>query len=258
VHIHCNSAAFAPLPIPAKQWISTDFEQFITLFLFLVCLSRDALSALIADEEVFNMLDRLHPTYTGIDKLPAWFLRLGAPIFAKSIAHLFNESVASGYVPNQWKTAIITSIPKTVAPACASDFRPISITSILSRAVERYIVKTYTYQALLKLTAELQINDQFTFWPTGSTDSALISLLCTVMEMHAENKYVRVIALDFTKAFDTVRHFTLLEKMARLQVPDHIFNWIVHFFEGREHCTKYRECSLIQHACKPVWFKDPV
>lgn len=60
------------------------------------------------------------------------------------------------------------------------------------------------------------------------------------MEMHNDNKYVRVIALDFTKAFDTVRHFTLLEKMARLQVSDQIFNWIVHFFERREHCTKYQ------------------
>ena len=39
---------------------------------------------------VFQMLDHLHPTATGLDKLPAWFLRLGAPAFCKPIAHLFN------------------------------------------------------------------------------------------------------------------------------------------------------------------------
>jgi len=44
------------------------------------------------------------------------------------------------------------------------------------------------------------------------------------------NSYVIVIAMDFSKAFDTVRHVTLLEKMANLDLPDHVFNWLVNFF----------------------------
>ena len=53
--------------------------------------------------------------------------------------------------------------------------------------------------------------------------------------------YVSVIALDFSKAFDTVRHYTLLEKMARpmLDIPDAVYNWLVDFFSGYSHNTSY-------------------
>jgi len=53
--------------------------------------------------------------------------------------------------------------------------------------------------------------------------------------------HVSVIALDFSKAFDTVRHYTLLEKMARpmLDIPDAVYNWLVDFFSGYSHNTSY-------------------
>ena len=55
----------------------------------------------------------------------------------------------------------------------------------------------------------------------------------------ATNPYVIVIALDFTKAFDTVRHHTLLNKIAKLDIPDHIYNWLTYFFTGHSHQTHY-------------------
>ena len=81
---------------------------------------------LITEMTVFRMLDTLRTIATGLDQIPAWFLRLGAPIFAAPLARLFDQSLATGVVPRQWKTAIISSIPKTATPTQASDFRPIS------------------------------------------------------------------------------------------------------------------------------------
>jgi len=81
------------------------------------------------------MLDTLLPTATGLDQIPAWFLQLGAPIFAASLARLFHQSLATGVVPRQWKTAIITPVPKIATPAQPSEFRPISITPVLSRSL---------------------------------------------------------------------------------------------------------------------------
>jgi len=51
---------------------------------------------------------------------------------------------------------------------------------------------------------------------------------------------VRVIALDFSKAFDTIRHSTLFEKFSHLDMPDCVYNWLVDFFTGRNHCTKFQ------------------
>ena len=66
--------------------------------------------------DVFHMLDRLKPTATGMDGLPAWFLRVSAPVIAAPLAVLFNQSISSGAVPRQWKTAVITPVPKNSAP----------------------------------------------------------------------------------------------------------------------------------------------
>ena len=95
---------------------------------------------LITEMSVFGMLDSLRSTATGLDRIPAWFLRLGAPVFAAPLARLFQQSLAAGVVPRQWKTAVITPIAKIAAPSQASDFRPISITPVLSRVLERYVV----------------------------------------------------------------------------------------------------------------------
>ena len=53
----------------------------------------------------------------------------------------------------------------------------------------------------------------------------------TVTNLIASNQYVIVYCLDFSKAFDTVRHSTLMEKIAMLQLPDWVYNWMVDFFE---------------------------
>ena len=56
------------------------------------------------------------------------------------------------------------------------------------------------------------------------------SFIQSVTQMLNTNSYVTIIATDLTKAFDTVRHKTLLEKLAALDLPDHVYNWLVNFF----------------------------
>ena len=57
--------------------------------------------------------------------------------------------------------------------------------------------------------------------------------------MLLSNPYVIVISLDFTKAFDMVRHSTMLVKMAKLDMPEYVYNWLVEFFSEHSHCTVY-------------------
>jgi len=75
-----------------------------------------------------------------------------------------------------------------------------------------------------------------THWPTTA---ALIFILHTVTWLLTTQPYVVVIALDFSKAFDNVRHSTILNKMADLDTPDDVYNWLVSYFSGHSHCTRY-------------------
>jgi len=182
------------------------------------------------------MLDRLKPTAIGLDAVPAWLLQMGAPAFAAPLAIRLNQSMSANVVPQQWKYATITPVPKITKPTQCSDFRPIYV---LSRLTERYIVRSFIYPALLHPPPSLCFSDQFAFRLSGSTTAPLVALLHTVGDMLSTNSFVYVIALDFSKAFDSVRHLTLMDKMAQLAMPDQVYNWIRDFFYERYHCGKF-------------------
>ena len=106
--------------------------------------------------------------------------------------------------------------------------------------MEKTIVRHFLYPAFLSPPPSLSFSDQFSFRPTGSPTAAIITLLNHITNCLLTNPYVIVISLDFSKAFDTVRHSTLLEKMAQLDIPDEAYNWLVDFFGGHSHSTVYR------------------
>jgi hypothetical protein len=150
-----------------------------------------------------------------------------------------NLSLSSSVVPQQWKSASILPIPKVPSPSVPADYRPISITPVLSRVLERIVVTDYIYPSLQFPPPELSFADQFAFQPTASTTAALIQFLQTVTTLLETNPYVIVYALDFSKAFDSVRQSAVLHKYSRLAIPDNIYNWIEAFFREHKHCTRF-------------------
>ena len=81
--------------------------------------------------------------------------------------------------------------------------------------------------------------DQFAFRPTGSTTAALINLFHKISILLQDNDFVHLISLDFSKAFDSVRHSTLIEKIAKFPIPSFAHNWLVEYLSQRQHCTKF-------------------
>lgn len=149
-------------------------------------------------------------------------------------------SLSTSIIPSQWKQARIRPVRKVPVPIQSADYRPISITPILTRIMERMVVTQYIYPSLLAPPSTLTFADQFAFRPTGSTTAAIITILDHITRLLVENPYVIVIAIDFTKAFDTVRHATLVEKLAMLNLPDNVCNWLSNFFSRRSHCTMFQ------------------
>ncbi len=86
---------------------------------------------------------------------------------------------------------------------------------------------------------KITINSKSKSIITGSTTAAIIYLLNKITTMLEKIQYVRVIALDFSKAFDTVKHSELCRKLAGTQITDKVYNWITDYISGRFHCTKY-------------------
>lgn len=152
---------------------------------------------------------------------------------------MFCESLACSFVPRQWKQSIITPVPKVAKPSVCKEFRPISVTPILSRLFEKCIVRKFLYPVLLDKNFASDFQDQYAFRPTGSTTSALISLTDLVAGKLVSNPFVHVLSFDMSKAFDTVRHSTLMEKLSKMPIPDEVYNWLYEYFDNRSHVTGY-------------------
>ena len=176
----------------------------------------------VSEYKVFRILDTLKNTSSGPDEIPFWFFRLACSV-----------------VPTQWKRAIITPIGKITNPSKPLDYRPISVTSILSRELERHVVSTYIYPALLDPPPDLDFTNQYAFRPSGSCTAALIAILDDISDLLKTSDYVILIALDFSRAFDSIKHQTLFEKYSKLKIQSQVYNWLVSFFQDREHSTKF-------------------
>ena len=59
-----------------------------------------------------------------------------------------------------------------------------------------------------------------------------------------------LLSLDFFKAFDTVRYF---EKVAKMSIDDNIYNWMVAYYDQREHSTKFQDQLSDKNQSTPVW-----
>jgi len=81
-------------------------------------------------------------------------------------------------------------------------------------------------------------NDQFDLISTGSTTAAIINILQAVTDTLIYHPYVHVIALNFSKAFNSVCHSTLLQKLTELHLPDEAYNRPKDFFNGHSQCTQ--------------------
>ena len=190
----------------------------------------------VPEYEIYRRLSEITRTSPGPDGIPYWLFKKCAVELAAVISHIINKSIISGIPPNSWKKAVITPVPKISNPKGFDDFRPISVTSILSRLAERLIVQRYVLPVLCN---DGIIDDQFGFRPTGSTTSALVYLTHNVTRLLENNKYVRCLLIDFSKAFDTVNHAILLDKLAKLNIKPFIFNWIANFLTDRIQAVKY-------------------
>ena len=76
----------------------------------------------------------------GPDDIPNWVLKNFASVIYSPICSLFNSSINEGYVPPLWKYANVIPINKVPQPTSInSDFRPISLTPVLSKILEGFV-----------------------------------------------------------------------------------------------------------------------
>ena len=138
------------------------------------------------------MLRRIKRTSPGLDNIPYCVYKKCSFELANVVAHVFDLSFIIGSVTTAWLSATVTPIPKIPKSLTPSDYSPISVTPILSRLAEKFVVYNWVRPAF---TPNI-INDQFAFRPTGSTTCALTYLMHHICNFFKTNDYVRILLID--------------------------------------------------------------
>ena len=188
----------------------------------------------ISVDEVERNLSRIKKNKApGPDGIDAWILRDLAPLLAKPVAALFNSSLRDGHVPAVWKSANVCPLPKKHPPkAIEKDIRPISLTPILAKELERFVAKW--------IKSELKDSDalQFGNHAKVSTTHLLIDLVHHWAKALDDGNSVQAVFIDFTKAFDKTDHSILMRKYEQDGVHPCLLRWLSSFLCERKQCVK--------------------
>ena len=147
---------------------------------------------------------------TGPNSIPVYILKILKPFFSEWLAKLINLSFETSIFPDLLKIAKVIPIHKKGCKFDHKNYRPISLLSVLSKIYEKIIYK--------RIYGFLSCNDliyekQFGFRANHSTNHALISVTESIKNLLDKGNYVAGIFVDLEKAFDTVNHKILCEKM---------------------------------------------
>ena len=168
---------------------------------------------------------------TGLDGLPAKFLKDGASTIAKPLTHIINMSITSGQFPKELKCAKIVPIYKKKLKTDPGNYRPVSILSIISKIFEKVVCEQLSeYLECNNLMYDLQSGFRQNF----STDSCLIHLSDYILNNQDKGEYTGMVVIDLQKAFDTVNHKILLSKLQALGLDQVAIKWFASYLEDRQ------------------------
>ncbi len=195
---------------------------------------------------VHEKLSHLNPHKTpGPDNIHPFLLKHLAHILSPHLTYLFNETLLQG-IPVDWKLAVVTPLHKSGPKSSPSNYRPISLTSVICKVAEKCVRDSLA--DFLTKNHLLSVH-QHGFRPKHSTLTNLLYTLDCITEAIDEGDSADVVYLDMRKAFDTVNHRLLLEKVKAYGIGPVLTNWIADFLQGRSFSVRFEDCVS---GSKPV------
>ena len=170
----------------------------------------------LSDSIIIEAIKELSPNSAGgPDGIPTSLLINCAYEIAPDLKIILSHSLSSSLIPTSFKEAAIILVFKSGEKYLPSNYRPISLTSVLSKVIEKIIRK----RVLTFLSHRGYLNNtQHAFRSGQSCLSALLDVYDNIMHMIYNKSTVYMIYLDFAKAFDKVDHGILLHKLRDLGI----------------------------------------
>ncbi|MCG8116962.1 MAG: reverse transcriptase domain-containing protein, partial [Candidatus Thiodiazotropha endolucinida] len=186
---------------------------------------------------------------SGPDGLNARVLKECSAEISPVLAYIFNESLAQGTVPDEWRQANVTPVYKKGEKYDAANYRPVSLTCICCKTLEHILVSNINkHLAFESILADCQHG----FRSQRSCETQLVQFFHDIVSnldgaINRGHKQTDLIIMDFAKAFDKVPHRRLLYKLDYYGIRGSTHKWISSWLSGRS-----QQVVLDSQASDPV------
>ena len=213
------SKAYVPEDIPPSQFFFTPPEQYEIM--------------LFAEEIDINSASGINGINTAICKC----LLIHIP---DKFRLLFSNSMFTSYFPFTWTLSRVKLIPKAGDLSNSGNWRPISMTNIFAKLLEKLV-----HSQLLKYLLDNQIisKNQFGFLPGKSTHEAIFKVVQNVHSALNNKKLTGMLLLDIAKAFNCISHDILLAKMASAGFDRTVIQWFRSYLHRTQQVSIYNKLS---------------
>ena len=170
---------------------------------------------------------------SGLDGISCKLLKEAAPVITPSLTFIINLSIDSCIFPDDWKIAKVTPMFKEGSKSDPNNYKPVPVLPIVSKIIEIIFDQLFNYLTEYNLLAD----SQHGFRPMLSTLTALLEA-ANDWYLNIDNGLLNgVLFLDLKKAFDTVDHYILLEKLKLYGVGTPSLSWFTSYLLNRKQLT---------------------
>ena len=173
----------------------------------------------------------------GLDGLYAEHFKFSHDKLYILLSMFLNAMFAHGYMPDKLMQSVIIPIVKNKKGDITNmdNYRPIAITTVLSKILELIILSKFRHLLLTK-------DNQFGFKQKHGTDMCIFALQQIVDYYQSLNSPVYICYLDASKAFDRLNYWCLFNKLLNRNFPKTVVKLLIFWYTTQSMCVQWNSC----------------
>ena len=180
--------------------------------------------------EISRIISHTNSKGYGYDEISAKMIKFATPAILPYLTNIVNHSLIYGFFPSDWKKALLSPLAKSKFLSTPSDTRPIAQLSELSKVLERVVHSQLSYY----LESNSILHPRQSGFRRGYSTTTALACLVDDIKCAIDKRMITILVLfDFSKAFDTIPHVTLLEKLRNINVSNHVLKWFFSYLADR-------------------------